>query len=299
MSLQQALFTIGMVVSSATLALTQTGCSRTGSPTSGTVFTADEEGKAISVVNPETGQVETTGIGISPHNVQASSDGRTLFAVGSPMVAGQAMGDGMAGRGRLLVFDATRVSRGPTADIEVGREPTHVIVDSQGARAFVPNAGDNAISVVDLQKRQVIKSIAVGKAPHGLRMSPDGQMIYVANTDDGTVSVVSVSGLAEVARIPVGKGPVQVGFTPDGKRNYVSLRDENSTAVIDTASRRVIAKIPVGPGPIQVSPRLMAGKSMSLTKERRRLPETPCPLSTPRIRRSPLRSSPGQALTAS
>lgn len=185
MSLRQALITIGMVVGSATLAITQVGCARTEAPTSGTVFTADEEGKAISVVNPETGQVETTGIGISPHNVQVSSDGRTLYAVGSPMVAGQAMGDGMADRGRLLVFDATKVSRGPTADIEVGREPTHVIVDSQSTRAFVPNAGDNAISVVDLQKRQVIKSITVGKAPHGLRMSPDGQMIYVANTDLG------------------------------------------------------------------------------------------------------------------
>lgn len=251
MSLRQVFITIGMAVGSTALVLAQTGCSGAGSPTSGVVFTADEEGNAISVVNPETGQVETTGIGISPHNVQISSDGQKLFAVGTPMAAGQAMG-GMVGRGRLLVFDATRVSGGPTANIEVGRGPTHVIVDSQGARAFVPNAGDNAISVVDLERRQVIKSIPVGKSPHGLRMSPDGQTIYVANTDEGTVSVVSVGNLTEVARIPVGSGPVQVGFTPDGKRSYVSLRDENSTAVIDTASRRVIAKIPVGPGPIQV-----------------------------------------------
>lgn len=252
MNLKQAFITIGMMVGSATLALTSNGCSGTGSPTSGTVFTADEEGKAISVVNLETGQVGTTGIGVSPHNVQTSRDGRTLFAVGSTMAAGQAMGDGMTDRGRLLIFDASKVSSGPTANIEVGRGPTHVIVDAQGARAFVPNAGDNVISVVDLQKRQVIKSIAVGKSPHGLRMSPNAQTIFVANTDDGTVSVLSVADLIEVARIPVGKGPVQVGFTPDGNRSYVSLRDENSVAVIDTASRRVVAKIPVGPGPIQI-----------------------------------------------
>ena len=51
MSLRQAVITISMVVGSATLALTQTGCSRTGSPATGTVFTADEEAKAISMTD--------------------------------------------------------------------------------------------------------------------------------------------------------------------------------------------------------------------------------------------------------
>lgn len=140
MSLRQALITIGMVVGSATLAITQVGCARTEAPTSGIVFTADEEGKAISVVNPETGQVETTGIGISPHNVQVSSDGRTLYAVGSPMVAGQAMGDGMADRGRLLVFDATKVSRGPTADIHAGRPPILRSAESRHTSSWIRRA---------------------------------------------------------------------------------------------------------------------------------------------------------------
>ena len=98
-----------------------------------------------------------------------------LFAVGSPMGAGQDMAAAMAGRGRLLVFNAPAVSRGPIADIEVGREPAHVIVDQQGTGAFVTNAGDNVLSVIDLARRQVVKSIKVGSMPHGLRMSPDGR----------------------------------------------------------------------------------------------------------------------------
>jgi YVTN family beta-propeller protein len=223
-------------------------------PVSGTgngmVFTANEGGRSISVIDARSGSVETTQLSIVPHNVQSSVDGRLIFAVGSPVMAGGAMA--MENRGRLLVLDAMAVSKGPTSEIEVGRQPAHVIVDAGAARAFVTNAADNALSVVDLARRQVVRTIAVGGSPHGLRMSPDRRSIYVANTGDGTVSVVDVETLAETFRIPVGRGPVQVAFTPDGKQLYVTLRDENGTAVVDTATRQVIARIAVGSGPIQV-----------------------------------------------
>ena len=218
----------------------------------GVVFTADEKGNSVSAVDLGTGTVATTPINVSPHNVQASSDGTMIFVVGSATGASHAMPTAMVGPGRLLLFAAASVSRGPVADIEVGRMPAHVVVDGAGTRAFVTNGGDNTLAVVDLAQRQVVKSVAVGASPHGLRISPDGRAIYVANTGDGTVSVISVESLSETARIPVGKGPVQVAFTPDGRQSYVTLRDENSTAVIDTVSQQVIAKVPVGPGPIQV-----------------------------------------------
>ena len=255
MNFRKTLTALTIVTGLVTLALAQ-GCSpknaATRPQTIGVVFTADERGNSISAINLQTGKVETTRIPISPHNLQTSKDGRSLFAVGAPAGGGGDMTTGMAGPGRLLGFDAAAVSRGSVFDIPVGKAPAHVIVDPQGARAFVTNGGDNTISVIDLSRRQVVKSIAVGKSPHGLRMSPDGETIYVANTGDNSVSLVNVRELDEVARIPVGKAPVQVAFTPDGRRCYISLRDENGVAVIDTASRRVIAKIPVGPSPIQV-----------------------------------------------
>jgi hypothetical protein len=35
-------------------------------------------------------------------------------------------------RGRLLIFDAVTMSADKLIDIEVGREPAHVIIDPQG-----------------------------------------------------------------------------------------------------------------------------------------------------------------------
>ena len=82
----------------------------------GFVYTADERGNSVSVIDLSTGEVKTVPVRISPHNVQISRDGRLLLVVG--MLAGSNMSDGQSNaekrghaamqRGRLLIFDAQR-----------------------------------------------------------------------------------------------------------------------------------------------------------------------------------------------
>jgi YVTN family beta-propeller protein len=220
-------------------------------PDQGFVYTADEHGNSLSMIDLSSSLVTSVELPIAPHNLQISADQRRLLATGPVAKAGDGHGHGDE-PGRLLVFDAHDLPAGPRADIEVGSHPAHVVIDQAGELAFVTNAEDATVSVVDLAGGAVIKTIATGAYPHGLRLSPDGGELYVANVMDGSISVIDVEALAEVARIPVGQAPVQVGFVPDGSRVYVSLRDENAVAVIDTAAREAIDKIAVGRGPIQV-----------------------------------------------
>lgn len=223
----------------------------------GFVYTADEYGNSISKIDLTNGQVETVPVPISPHNVQITPDEVWLLAVGDPAEDAEGHGHDSTGTeskapGRLLVFNAAKLSAVPIASIEVGDHPAHVVTDPQGRRAFVTLAGENAVALVDLNRNEVVQKISVGKYPHGLRISPDGKWVYIADVEENAVSVVDTTTLSEVARIPVGKAPVQVGFTPDGSRVYVSLRDEDQVAVIDTESRSVIAQVAVGSNPIQV-----------------------------------------------
>jgi YVTN family beta-propeller protein len=224
----------------------------------GFVYTANERGNSISAIDVSSGQVKNIGTRITPHNVQASRDGRLLLAVGpvADMTANQSpmkMTDAAKmARGRLLIIDAETLAVGSAADIEIGRHPAHVIIDAQGKRAYATNSEDNNVLVIDVAQRKVVGEMKTGKFPHGLRMSPNGREIYVANVNDNSVSVIDTMHSKEVAHIPVGKAPVQVSFTPDGGRAYVSLRDENNVAVIDTAQGKKIATIAVGRNPIQV-----------------------------------------------
>ena len=227
--------------------------------TGGFVFTANESGNSVSRIDLTAGTVETMPVSISAHNVQVTVDGQFLLAVGATaagdheeMAAGEQSEMDMDAKGLLLIFKTASFSAGPIATIEVGAHPAHVVADPKGKFAFVTNAGDNNVTVVDLASDAATAIIPTGAYPHGQRMSPDGKELYVADVEDGSVSVLDPIGLKELARIPVGIAPVQVGFTPDGRRVYVSLRDENRVAVIDSVTRQIVAKVDVGSGPIQV-----------------------------------------------
>lgn len=224
----------------------------------GFVYTADQQANSISMIDLGTGLVKSVRLPITPHNVQVSHDGRLLLVVGMP--AGVDMAEEksdmvMSSRkamplGHLLILDATTMSN--LANIEVGNEPAHVIIDQVGKIAYVTNAGDNSISVVNVAQHKIVGRIETGKTPHGLRMNPSGREIYVANNGSDTVSVIDVKAAREVARVKVGKAPAQVGFTPDGKRVYVSSTIDNTVVVVDTARRKQIVAVPVGRKPIQV-----------------------------------------------
>ena len=222
----------------------------------GLVYTANEGANSLSIIELDTGQVTEVPLTISPHNVQASAGG-SLLAVGmvtegTGHASAGPHSEGGSDQGRLVVMGLANPRGENARDIEVGREPAHVIADWQELFAFVTNAMDNNLSVVALGEAKVIDIISTGASPHGLRMSPEGNEIYVANTGDDSVSIINVADRKEVARIPVGKAPAQVGFTPDGRFVYVSSTVGNSVAVVDTKQRKVIATVPVGRNPIQV-----------------------------------------------
>lgn len=218
----------------------------------GFVYTADERGNTVSRVDLPAGTVIKVTVGVAPHNVQIGADGRHLLVVGAPADAAHGEGHGHAGgSGRLLILDPLDLEK-PAAEIEVGSHPAHVVTDQEGRRAFVTNAGDDTLSVVDLEAGVVVATVPTGDYPHGLRLSPDGQQLLVANVQEGTVSLIDVQTLGEVSRIAVGAAPVQVAFLPDGSRAYVTLRDDDAVAVIDMASLKVIGRISVGDGPIQL-----------------------------------------------
>lgn len=56
---------------------------------SGFIYTADERSNSISVVDLAANQVRKIPIGISPHNIQISQDGRLLLVVGVSAMGGE------------------------------------------------------------------------------------------------------------------------------------------------------------------------------------------------------------------
>jgi DNA-binding beta-propeller fold protein YncE len=119
-------------------------------------------------------RVITVPVEVSPHNVQASADGRWLLVVGDPIAAEHGHETLEHAAGKLLIFAADDLARGPMQEIEIGRHPAHVVADQTARYAFVTLAGEDAVAAVDLHRELVLGRIGTGRYPHGLRISPDG-----------------------------------------------------------------------------------------------------------------------------
>ena len=123
--------------------------------------------------------------------------------------------------------------------------------------AYVPNSGNNNVSVINTATNTVAATVTVGSFPWGVAVSPDGSRVYVVNGGDNTVSVIDTATNTVTATLTVGIQPLGVAISPNGGRVYVANISSNSVSVIDTATNTVIgAAIPVGSDPrgVAISP---------------------------------------------
>ncbi|MBI4212004.1 MAG: hypothetical protein HY540_05140 [Deltaproteobacteria bacterium] len=94
------------------------------------------------------------------------------------------------------------------AAINVGKNPQQIVVAA--GRAFVTNADDDMVSVIDLTSRTVVKTITVGDKPFGMAIDAPNNTpttLYVGNLLGNNLSIIDISSsdpttFSVVARYP-------------------------------------------------------------------------------------------------
>ncbi len=90
------------------------------------------------------------------------------------------------------------------AMIDVGENPQEVLLSTD--YAFVTNIDDDTVSVIDLSKRKVVKTINVGEEPFSLGLYTDAggsdRYLYVGNVQSNTLSIIDIATLKVVATYP-------------------------------------------------------------------------------------------------
>ncbi len=124
-----------------------------------------------------------------------------------------------------------------------------------GPFLYVPNSGDNTVSVLDSSTGNPVGSaIGVGNSPIAVAVRGDESVAYVTNYPTGTVSVLDTATNTIAATIGgISSPPYGVAVSPDGTHVYVTERGGNSVSVIDTATNTVTASITVGHAPAGVA----------------------------------------------
>ena len=88
---------------------------------------------------------------------------------------------------------------------------------AQPKLAIILNSADASVSLIDMNTRQVIKTLPVGKEPHHLMMTPDQKILMIANAAGNDVVLMDPTSGEITGRIPHIIDPYQVGYSPNHK----------------------------------------------------------------------------------
>jgi YVTN family beta-propeller protein len=137
----------------------------------------------------------------------------------------------------------------------------NVLLSSSGAfaqaYAFIPNSGNDTVSVVDTSDDSVTATIELpeGSAPYAAAVLLDGSYAFIVNTGNNTVTVIDTSQITSQqddlieATISVGSAPRGIVVDPEGDYVYVTNYDSDTLSIINTGSYQVSTVDEVGDGP--------------------------------------------------
>jgi DNA-binding beta-propeller fold protein YncE len=127
-----------------------------------------------------------------------------------------------------------------TCEILRERRPTF-IRPGLHMNAYVGNAGDGTVTVVDLIKLASVETIPVGPAPTGLVAHPTRNEVWGVSATGGYAWVINAPTGRLAARIAIGAGLHGLDFSSDGRRAYAAASATGVVAAIDCATRQVVA----------------------------------------------------------
>src|SRR6266550_8793130 len=94
--------------------------------------------------------------------------------------------------------------------------------------AYVSNEKSNTVSVIDTNKRAVIRTIKVGQRPRGIAFTKDQKFVLVAVGDDDTIQMIDTKSNEIVDTLPSGPDPELFALDPGGKLLYVANENDNT-----------------------------------------------------------------------
>lgn len=102
-------------------------------------------------------------------------------------------------------------------ELPVGRSPWSVAISPDGAKAYVVNRSDGALTVIDAATLSSTATIYLGAEPSAIVLDPQGRTAYVALTAEAAVIAVELANPLEHKRIAVAPMPYALAVTSTGQ----------------------------------------------------------------------------------
>jgi YVTN family beta-propeller protein len=128
--------------------------------------------------------------------------------------------------------------------IPVGRGSEGFDVSPDGKEAWVANAQDGTVSVIDIAAKRVVATLAADvPGANRLKFTPDGR--YVLVTPGSALVILDAATRKEAKRLPNVHGSGGIQMQLDGKRAYVACGPDGNVTVIDLKTLEAVGHIDV------------------------------------------------------
>ena len=133
--------------------------------------------------------------------------------------------------------------------IPVGRGSEGFDVTPDGKQAWVANAWDGTVSVIDIAQKKVTTTLqANAHGANRLKFTPDGTRALISA--GAQLVVFDVATQKEIKRLTLGHGGGGgILVQPDGQRAYIAFAGDGFVAVIDLKTLELVGKIDAGGNP--------------------------------------------------
>jgi YVTN family beta-propeller protein len=195
----------------------------------------------LSIVDPAALKVlAKVPVGNDPHEVIASTDGRTAYVSNY----------GGGAYNTLAVVDL--VGQKPLSQIDLGPLRGPHGLDFVGAKVWFTAEAADAVGSYDPATKRIDWILGTGqKRTHMILVSQDMKRVISTNVSSGTVSIMEKSaessppsarfgGDWEVTVVPVGRGSEGFDLSPDGKELWVANAEDGTISIVTLTEKKVI-----------------------------------------------------------
>lgn len=263
----------------------------------GMLVVANQQGASATVLDAATMKTITTvPVGVGPHEVAVSPDGRwavvtnygdrtvqgnTLsvidLALATPAVSRtislgeyhRPHGVAFVGNGARLLVTSETSQRLLLVDFAAGRVDTALATNARGShmiatrrderRAWTTNVGDSSVTEFDVDQRRTVRTYHGGAMNEGIAATPGGLELWVGSNTDHTVTVIDATTGTPTATLTGFGFPYRIGISRTGATAVVNDPTSNRIWLYDTGSRNRLAEIDLAKVSGLVVPKVTGG----------------------------------------
>jgi YVTN family beta-propeller protein len=205
----------------------------------GLLVVANQQGGSATVLDAATLKtVATVPVGVGPHEVATSPDGRWAVVTnyGNQTVVGNT----------LSVIDLAAETPSVVRTIDLGeyRRPHGAAFVQAGAKLVVTSESSQRLLLVDFVSGRVDTAMATNaRGSHMVTVQRDGRRAWTSNVADGTVTEFDIDARVTRRTFAVAPGVEGISATPGGVQVWVGSNAAKSVTVLDGATAKPLTTL--------------------------------------------------------